>query len=32
MVVLLLGAGSWAVTRWFTRMAGRMDEAARQSR
>jgi uncharacterized membrane protein YdjX (TVP38/TMEM64 family) len=31
-VLLLLAAGSWAVTRWFTRMAGRMDEAAGQSR
>jgi len=31
-VVVLLAAGSWAVTRWFTRMAGRMDEATGQSR
>jgi phosphatidylserine/phosphatidylglycerophosphate/cardiolipin synthase-like enzyme/uncharacterized membrane protein YdjX (TVP38/TMEM64 family) len=31
-VVVLLAAGSWAVTRWFTRMAGRMDEAAGQPR
>jgi len=31
-VVVLLGAGSWAVKRWFTAMAGRMDEATGQSR
>ncbi|HEX6318720.1 MAG TPA: VTT domain-containing protein [Burkholderiales bacterium] len=31
-VVVLLGAGSWAVKRWFTAMAGRMDEATGKSR
>jgi phosphatidylserine/phosphatidylglycerophosphate/cardiolipin synthase-like enzyme/uncharacterized membrane protein YdjX (TVP38/TMEM64 family) len=31
-VIALLGAGSWAVKRWFTAMAGRMDEPTRQSR
>ena len=31
-VIALLGAGSWAVKRWFTAMAGRMDEATGQSR
>ncbi|MGH8740402.1 MAG: VTT domain-containing protein [Burkholderiales bacterium] len=31
-VVLLLAAGSLAVKRWFTAMAGRMDEATGQSR
>ena len=30
--VVLLGAGSWAVKRWFTAMAGRMDEATGKSR
>lgn len=31
-VVLLLAAGTWAVKRWFTKMAGRMDEATGQPR
>ena len=31
-VVALLAAGSWAVKRWFTVMAGRMNEATGQSR
>jgi phospholipase D1/2 len=31
-VLLLLGAGSLAVKRWFTAMAGRLDEATGQSR
>jgi phosphatidylserine/phosphatidylglycerophosphate/cardiolipin synthase-like enzyme/membrane protein DedA with SNARE-associated domain len=31
-VVLLLAGGSWAVKRWFTAMAGRMDEATGQPR
>ena len=30
--VFLLVAGSWAVTRWFTAMAGRMDEATGKPR
>ncbi len=31
-VLLLLGVGSWAVKRWFSAMAGRMDEPTGQSR
>jgi uncharacterized membrane protein YdjX (TVP38/TMEM64 family) len=31
-VIALLGAGSWAVKRWITAMAGRVDEPIRQSR
>jgi uncharacterized membrane protein YdjX (TVP38/TMEM64 family) len=31
-VLALLAAGSWAVKRWFTAMAGRMDEATGKSR
>ena len=31
-VIALLVAGSWAVKRWFTAMAGRMDEPTRQPR
>src|SRR5688572_7268061 len=32
MVVALLAAGSWAVTRWFSAMAGRLDEATGKPR
>jgi hypothetical protein len=31
-VIGLLAAGSWGVKRWFSAMAGRMDEATRESR
>ena len=31
-VIALLAAGSWGVKRWFTAMAGRMDETTGQSR